>query len=558
MKYVYLLLILILAAVLRLTDLGNSPPGVLVDEASLGYNAYSVLKTGRDEWNQFLPLTLKSFGDFKPSGYMYFTIPFVNLISLSPLSTRFPSALMGIFAVICIYLIVNSLFRNKYLGLLSAFLLSISSWHINMSRMAWEANVALTLFLLGIVCLLQNKKSYFALTISGTFFSLSLYVYIGYRFLTPVILIPLIFYFWKTKYISKKQVFYFIAIFVLSTSFLIPEIFFKGGLTRFSQVSIGSKSGNTLYINEQRAFCGMQNNQLILTSCYLFWNKPTVILSEFLKNYISNFSFDFLFIKGDIAKFVNDSGHGVLYLWLLPIFITGFLFSIKNIRQANNKILLLWFLLSPIMPAIAGPPHLVRSNMVFIPLIIYCSIGMMMIQYKFSQLFKIKNIYVVLVFILLAVLSTFSYMFNYFFVYTKKAMAWDEYYRDIFTYVNEVKDDYKTVYIKRITNHPYIYTLFYLSINPNYVKDNIIRNNFEVNRVGKYIFADIDLNGLYCQWLKANKPKILNITDDTDLYSYALFYSSSFNKVYKFAAIYDFEKLENYRLSGKVSLPECK
>ena len=46
---VILIGILLLAAGLRLWNLGNIPPHLTPDEASLGYNAYSILKTGKDE-----------------------------------------------------------------------------------------------------------------------------------------------------------------------------------------------------------------------------------------------------------------------------------------------------------------------------------------------------------------------------------------------------------------------------------------------------------------------------------------------------------------------------
>ncbi|MBI2009816.1 MAG: hypothetical protein HYS86_01425, partial [Candidatus Chisholmbacteria bacterium] len=51
----WLVLIVFFAAILRLSLLGQNPPGLYWDEVSLGYNAYSILKTGRDEHNEFLP-----------------------------------------------------------------------------------------------------------------------------------------------------------------------------------------------------------------------------------------------------------------------------------------------------------------------------------------------------------------------------------------------------------------------------------------------------------------------------------------------------------------------
>src|SRR3990167_6493140 len=94
-----LILILVFATVLRLWKLGSIPPHLAPDEASLGYNAYSILKTGRDEYGKFLPFVFKSFGDYKPGLYIYTTVLSVAILGLTEFAVRFPSALAGILSV---------------------------------------------------------------------------------------------------------------------------------------------------------------------------------------------------------------------------------------------------------------------------------------------------------------------------------------------------------------------------------------------------------------------------------------------------------------------------
>ena len=108
-----LFIILLLAAVLRLWNLSSIPPGLTPDEASLGYNAYSILKTGKDEYGQVLPVIFKSFGDYKPGLYVYLTVPFVALFGLTELAVRLPSAMAGIFAAWLLYKIVELLFAKQ-------------------------------------------------------------------------------------------------------------------------------------------------------------------------------------------------------------------------------------------------------------------------------------------------------------------------------------------------------------------------------------------------------------------------------------------------------------
>ena len=80
-----LILILIVAAFLRLFKLGSFPVSLTWDETALGYNAFSLLKTGRDEYGKLLPLVLKSFGDYKPALYSYLTVPSVLIFGLNEL-----------------------------------------------------------------------------------------------------------------------------------------------------------------------------------------------------------------------------------------------------------------------------------------------------------------------------------------------------------------------------------------------------------------------------------------------------------------------------------------
>src|SRR3990172_7308426 len=104
-----LLIILLMAAFLRLWNLGSIPPGLTPDEASLGYNAYSILKTGRDEYGELMPIVFKSFGDYKAGLYVYLTVPFVALLGLTEFAIRLPSAVAGVTAVWLVYKIVNEL-----------------------------------------------------------------------------------------------------------------------------------------------------------------------------------------------------------------------------------------------------------------------------------------------------------------------------------------------------------------------------------------------------------------------------------------------------------------
>src|SRR5258708_252135 len=71
--------IIFIATLLRLWQLGNMPPSPDWDEVALGYNSYSILHTGKDEFGKLFPVVLRSFDDYKPALYAYLAIPTVAL-----------------------------------------------------------------------------------------------------------------------------------------------------------------------------------------------------------------------------------------------------------------------------------------------------------------------------------------------------------------------------------------------------------------------------------------------------------------------------------------------
>ena len=100
------LIVIVLSAFLRLYKLGQSPEGFYLDEAAIGYNAFSILKTGKDEFGKKWPLVFRSFGDFKAPVYSYLLVPVFAVLEPTVLLVRLPSAVAGILTVICFYWLI--------------------------------------------------------------------------------------------------------------------------------------------------------------------------------------------------------------------------------------------------------------------------------------------------------------------------------------------------------------------------------------------------------------------------------------------------------------------
>ncbi len=267
-----LLSIIFLSFFLRFYNLSQIPPSLYWEEVALGYDAYSILETTKDHHGNFLPLiSFESFGDYKPSVYFYILVPFIKLFGLNEFSARFPSAFFGSLTTLIIYLIVKQLLvKNKLkekIALLSSLLFSIAPWQLQLSRVAFETNLALFLFSLAFYLFIysannvKNQKTFFTIFLSSLFFGLTIYTYHSYKILTPLFGLFLgIFYFNKLKQ-NKKNIIIGLSTFLL---FFIPTLInFKNTQInhRFSETSAFSDINIIIKSNQKKA----ENNNSLAT-----------------------------------------------------------------------------------------------------------------------------------------------------------------------------------------------------------------------------------------------------------------------------------------------------
>ena len=276
MKRFILPLILVVAFVLRVTWLDKYPAGFTPDEASFGYDAYSILKTGNDQWGHTLPIVLESFGDFKSPLYAYLTIPSVAIFGLSKFAVRLPNALLGTLAVLVVYLLTKELFKDKKLAVVAALMLAISPWHIMLSRGAFEAN--LTTFFLPLGILLFLKERY---TLSAIILGLNLFTYHSAKLVTPLIVGFMVFLYRDRLKGEIKKVWIGAVVFLASLT-LIGYSLVQGAGARASERSIAQGALEEAF--SQRVRSGT-----------LFHNKYIVIAERFLGNYVTYLSPFFLF-----------------------------------------------------------------------------------------------------------------------------------------------------------------------------------------------------------------------------------------------------------------------
>jgi len=155
------IIVLFIASVLRFVAIDKYPPSLNWDEVSHGFNAYSLLKTGEDEWGSIFPTIFRAYGDYKLPFYIYLTAISEFLFGVNEFAVRFPSVLSGIFSVFFTYLLVNELFRQRFgekPAVLASLLVAVEPWSLFLSRGAFEANLALAFFTAGYYFFVKGLK----------------------------------------------------------------------------------------------------------------------------------------------------------------------------------------------------------------------------------------------------------------------------------------------------------------------------------------------------------------------------------------------------------------
>ena len=311
-KLWWLIPILLLAAFLRFYKLGQVPSGFVNDEAAFGYNAYSILKTGQDEFGQFLPVIFHSFGEGKLPGYIYLTIPSVLIFGLNEFAVRLPSALFGTLTVWLIYELVKKTGKDVTWALLSALVLATLPWHIHFSRVGFDGPQMLFLFTIGIYFLLTSLRGKNTLWLSAIFLALTPWAYNTAKLFLPLTILAILII-WRNELmkIPRSRLLTAIIVFtIISLPFALSTLF-GGGSERFQGISIfndptvvpqmGFDRQNDLKVRGSSSF-------LPSIADKLFHNKLTAYSKIFTDNYFQSFSTQFFFIKGDALNPRQSSG----------------------------------------------------------------------------------------------------------------------------------------------------------------------------------------------------------------------------------------------------------
>lgn len=464
-------MLFLVGAAVRVLYAGSIPGGLNQDEASIGYEAYSILHYGIDRNGISLPIHLIAWGSGQNALYAYLSIPFIYLFGLTPLSVRMVSILFGLISMMIFYLIAKQLFKREPAAAAAAFLIVICPWHIMMSRWALESNLFPSLVLLAVFFLFkafQQPKWLIGFTVS---LAASLYAYGTAYFFVPVFALGIVTLLIAAKMFRPRVLLWNsaaflilaapIGLFLLINRYQMPAMQFlfsipKLTVPRVEQVSTAFE-GHALSMLAQhfKPFLKMYLTQ----SDGLLWNA--------------------------IPKF------GYMYPLALPLIGIGIVYGgyqlIKHFK-AESAIIAIWFGTALLMTLITDV-NINRINIIFYPTVFLAVAGLMWLHKKIKYSFAIA-------------VTAFSIFFvafcgYYFTSYAKQiSPLFFESFGEAVQYASDETDG--RIYVTDEVMMPYIYVLFYERIHPRQFLETVDYVNpggaFQfVRSFGRYYFEQPQL-----------------------------------------------------------------
>ncbi len=381
----------VVALFIRLPFFGQVPRGLNRDEAALGYNAYSLLKSGHDEFGKPWPISITSFGDQKLPGYIYTLIPFVAAFGLRPEVVRLPSLLAGLVVIggvgfLSLLITNKKQFKPTHrltLSWLVMLLIAISPWGNHMSRIAYEAHLAMALFVSGLCTYflaletikkpLQRKW----LIVTAVLWSTTLLTYHSYHLFLPLVLLALaVIDRKKIPQLDRGGVGAGIAIGVVAVSMLLLGGVFTAnqqknkGITPFNISDLRAQGSSYRYY--------LPGGNTLVSKVLV--NVVTEGGVRFAQNLVQVPAGNFLFVSGTGHGDHNPGNINNLHLFTAPLILIGLLWVWEHRHLKEAQRLAAWLGAALIPSALTiSPQHTIRFSPGFPILELLAALGIWVI-----------------------------------------------------------------------------------------------------------------------------------------------------------------------------------
>lgn len=384
--------ILIFSALLYLYKLGSNPPGLFADEASTGFNIYSLVRTGRDEYGKLFPFGFRQLGSYTPPLYIYLSTPFMALFGMSPFSTRFLSVLCGLLVIVLTYKLLQEfkICKSKESLFFTTLFLAITPWLVFFSRMGYEQNLAFLLFTFSIFLFIKSLKNEKFLFLTIPIMSLTTYADFPMRYLMPLLFVIFAISFKKEFKFKKENKKVILLGLVIAALIQIPNLYLA---TTESFYTKGTHFySDTIQIQAEKIDTYFPHTLSVLLA----------FTREFFSQYSEYFSPRSLFFEGDPDPQRSIPTLSVFYPWMIILYFIGLYILFNKKPSVSKKTITILLFVTPLTGAFTRQPFHVQRTLAFLlPLtflsglaidFVFRELGTRLSTFAFSLLFFISLI----------------------------------------------------------------------------------------------------------------------------------------------------------------------
>jgi 4-amino-4-deoxy-L-arabinose transferase-like glycosyltransferase len=444
----------------RLWHLNSLPVILNRDEAALAYNARLLKETGKDEWGRSWPLTLESFGDYKLPGYPITLIPLFSIFGYHDWVVRLPSAIAGTLLVPVAFWFGQSIGWKKRQSLLLALGVATTPVFFFYSRIAFEANLALLLFVSSVALLLRVKQRAIWWLDLG---AIIMAAWAVFTYNTPLLLLPFLIVVLPLYRGLKNWRQWMVPVVGLS----LVTLFGAAQLISLSE----RKSGITIFQDELTWKYSVENYQrwsgvlkLILGNRVAFYG---AIIAQ---NYIKTFSPAFV-IKGEGGHpwhSVPEAGHMLGVTYALAVVGLG-----VTIFKKKKDLVFVYLLVVSLLPAVitVDAPHATRSLLSFFLLDILAAVGIEQMRTFLPKPFR-KNF---LLGVVIALCVSFGwYLSRYMTVFPSSQLSLKPAFNLLIQELDQKYPDQPIAVVDSEGFH-YILVAWYLQVSPDQFFKTVVR-----------------------------------------------------------------------------------
>jgi hypothetical protein len=420
-----IILILFIAGCLYFYKLTSIPSGFYVDEASVAYNAYSIFKTGKDEYGFSYPIFFRLMGSYTPPLFIYLSAYLLNFFEMSIGLFRSISSISALLSVLIFYLIISKmkLYKLKLTYSAITFFYAISPWMVFNARLGYETTLGFLIFNTGAFLLFLTYKKPKYLPWAVAILSVSTYISHNQRVLAPLFLISYFVVFGK-YILNEKNIKIIIKAFLVGLVINIPN--------------------------------------LLLIGTRAFWIKSTQFDITNFWNFLVYLSLKTLFFENpDIDMQHTIPKLSMMFNWMVIPYFVGFYLLIKRIKDLKYKFIAL-YMLATLLPSILSS-HFVSSQKSLpfvIPLSVIIGLGIDTILKRVKPSMRLIGLILVAGYSLIVLYTSYFILFP-----IERAHGWNYGYDKV---AERIKQYPKENYLLDDTRNPraYVLLLYHLRYPP--------------------------------------------------------------------------------------------